>query len=190
MHDEQGVAGHARNSARRSGAGTPALSVIRPDVTPAERLLAQGAQLRFRAPELALVLGERAAALAEAAGSEKLWVNAEGLSVFARMRMGQRADVVHRAVTVLRTAEADGHAELAAQMRVALAVCARSAGVPITGLAAGRVPGAGGQADDPGSSPGRGRPVGALGSGPVRRRSHPAPRDGREQDGRASAQAR
>jgi len=136
MHDEQGVAGHARNSARRSGAGTPALSVIRPDVTPAERLLAQGAQLRFRAPELALVLGERAAALAEAAGSEKLWVNAEGLSVFARMRMGQRADVVHRAVTVLRTAEADGHAELAAQMRVELAVCARSAGVPMTGLAA------------------------------------------------------
>lgn len=137
MHDERGVAGYPRDEAvGRIGAGTSALSAIRPDVTPAERLLDHGTRLRFRAPELALVFGERAAALAEAAGSEHLWVNAEGLSVFARMRMGQRPDVVHRAVTVLRTAEADGHAELAAQMRVELAVCARSAGVPLTGLAA------------------------------------------------------
>ncbi|WP_051400150.1 hypothetical protein [Haloechinothrix halophila] len=103
---------------------------------PAETLVSDGLRLMFGAPELALVSGERAAALAEASGSERVWAYAEGLSVSARVRLGHRADVVNRAVVVLRTAEADGHADLAAQMRTELALCARSVGVPLTGLAA------------------------------------------------------
>lgn len=103
---------------------------------PAEALLEHGKRLLLAAPELAMVFGERAAALAEAAGSERLWVYAEGLSVSARVRLGHRANMVHRAVVVLRTAEADGHADLAAQMRIELALCARGVGVPLTGLAA------------------------------------------------------
>ncbi|MPY97023.1 MAG: hypothetical protein GEU97_03360 [Actinophytocola sp.] len=103
---------------------------------PAETLVSDGLRLMFGAPELALVFGERAAALAEASGSERIWAYAEGLSVSARIRLGHRADVVNRAVVVLRTAEADGHGDLAAQMRTELALCARSVGVPLTGLAA------------------------------------------------------
>ncbi|GAA5109800.1 hypothetical protein GCM10025762_16950 [Haloechinothrix salitolerans] len=99
-------------------------------------MVSDGLRLMFGAPELALVFGERAAALAEASGSERIWAYAEGLSVSARVRLGHRADVVNRAVVVLRTAEADGHADLAAQMRTELALCARSVGVPLTGLAA------------------------------------------------------
>lgn len=103
---------------------------------PAEALLEHGKRLLLAAPELAMVFGERAAALAEAAGSERLWAYAEGLSVSARVRLGHRATMVHRGVVVLRTAEADGHADLAAQMRIELALCARGVGVPLTGLAA------------------------------------------------------
>ncbi|MQA62167.1 MAG: hypothetical protein GEU86_11845 [Actinophytocola sp.] len=103
---------------------------------PAEALLEHGKRLLLAAPELAMVFGERAAALAEAAGSDQLWVYAEGLSVSARVRLGHRANMVHRAVVVLRTAEADGHADLAARMRIELALCARGVGVPLTGLAA------------------------------------------------------
>lgn len=103
---------------------------------PAEILVSDGLRLLLGAPELALVFGERAAALAEASGSERVWAYAEGLSVSARVRLGHRADVVNRAVVVLRTAEVDGHGDLAAQMRTELALCARSVGVPLTGLAA------------------------------------------------------
>lgn len=103
---------------------------------PAEALLEHGKRLLLAAPELAMVFGERAAALAEAAGSDLLWLYAEGLSVSARVRLGHRANMVHRAVVVLRTAEADGHAELAARMRIELALCARGVGVPLTGLTA------------------------------------------------------
>lgn len=110
--------------------------VVTPDLGPIETLLAHGARLRPHAPELAFVFGERAAALAEAAGSERLWVHAEGLAVFARMRLGHRACVVGRSVAALRAAEAGGHDDLAALLRTDLALCARSVGVPLVGLAA------------------------------------------------------
>lgn len=135
MHGEHDGAARPRVPVGPSASSRP-LSVIAPDTGPAKRLIARGKALRFRAPELAMVFGERAAALAEAAGSERLWADAEALAVFARVRLGQRASVVNRAVVVLRTAEADGDTELAAQMRVELALCARSVGVPLTGLAA------------------------------------------------------
>nr|WP_312871791.1 hypothetical protein [Amycolatopsis acididurans] len=101
-----------------------------------ERLLRQAAEFSLRAPELVLVLGERAAALAETADSDKLWVRAEGLVVAARVRLGLRADTVGRAVAVLRAAEDLGEIELGARLRTDLAVCARSVGAPLTGLAA------------------------------------------------------
>ncbi|WP_092530434.1 hypothetical protein [Amycolatopsis arida] len=101
-----------------------------------ERLLEQAAGLTLRAPELALVLGERAAALAEAAGSNELWVRAEGLVVLASVRLGVRAPTVGRAVAALRAAEDSGQEATAAQLRTDLALCARSVGLPLAGLAA------------------------------------------------------
>ncbi|MFC4000256.1 hypothetical protein ACFS2C_03190 [Prauserella oleivorans] len=100
-----------------------------------ERLLERADALELRAPELALVLGERAAALAETAGANELWVRAEALVVHARVRLGHRASTVGRAVAALRAAEDAGQPVLAAQLRTDLAVCARSVGAPLTGLA-------------------------------------------------------
>ncbi|WP_236793933.1 hypothetical protein [Amycolatopsis sp. GM8] len=101
-----------------------------------ESLLRHAAALGLRAPELTVVFGERAASLAESAGSDKLWVRAEGLVVSGRVRLGLRAETVGRAVAALRAAEDLGETVLAARLRTDLAVCARSAGVPLTGLAA------------------------------------------------------
>ncbi|WP_205669353.1 hypothetical protein [Amycolatopsis suaedae] len=103
---------------------------------PVERLLDQATELLMRAPELAVVLGERGAVLAEHAGSGELWLRAEGLVVSARVRLGDRAGTTARAVAALRAAEDAGRPQLAARLRTDLAVCARSVGVPLTGLAA------------------------------------------------------
>ncbi len=113
-------------------------------------MLAEAAAVDLRAPELALVLGERASALAEDAGAAELWVRAESLVVTARVRTGLRAMTVARAVAALRAAEDLGDDVLAAGLRTDLAICARSVGVPLTGLAALRqaldVPGCSGAA--------------------------------------------
>ncbi|PXY27455.1 hypothetical protein [Prauserella muralis] len=101
-----------------------------------EHLVAEADRLGLRAPELVHVLGERAAALAEAAGSNELWVRAESLVVHAQVRLGHRAPTVGRAVAALRAAEDAGLDVVAAQLRTDLAVCARSVGAPLTGLAA------------------------------------------------------
>ncbi|WIV52805.1 hypothetical protein [Amycolatopsis nalaikhensis] len=100
------------------------------------RLIERADALHLRAPELALVLGERAAALAEAAGADEQWIRAESLVVSARVRLGERPGTVGRAVAALRAAEHAGYGDIAASLRVDLAVCARSLGVPLTGLAA------------------------------------------------------
>ncbi len=102
----------------------------------AERLVERASALQVRAPELALILGERAAAVAEACGNNELWVRAESLAVHAKVRLGHRASTVGRAVTALRAAEDAGHPVIVAQLRTDLAVCARSVGAPLTGLAA------------------------------------------------------
>ncbi|TNC24427.1 hypothetical protein FG385_17970 [Amycolatopsis alkalitolerans] len=98
-------------------------------------MLRNAAGLGLRAPELTVILGERAASLAEAAGSDKLWARAESLVVSGRVRLGLRADTVGRAVAALRSAEDLGETALAAGLRSELAVCSRSVGVPLTGLA-------------------------------------------------------
>ena len=100
------------------------------------RLIERADALHLRAPELALVLGERAAALAESAGADEQWIRAESLVVSARVRLGERPGTVGRAVAALRAAEHAGYGDIAARLRIDLAVCARSLGVPLTGLAA------------------------------------------------------
>ncbi len=100
------------------------------------RLIERADALHLRAPELALVLGERAAALAEAAGADEQWIRAESLVVSARVRLGDRPATVGRAVAALRAAEHAGYGDIAARLRIDLAVCARSLGVPLTGLSA------------------------------------------------------
>ncbi|SEF33239.1 hypothetical protein SAMN05421837_106673 [Amycolatopsis pretoriensis] len=100
------------------------------------RLIERADALHLRAPELALVLGERAAALSEAAGADEQWIRAESLVVSARVRLGERPRTVGRAVAALRAAEHAGYGDIAARLRIDLAVCARSLGVPLTGLAA------------------------------------------------------
>ncbi|MDT7804345.1 MAG: hypothetical protein QOI78_7778, partial [Actinomycetota bacterium] len=100
------------------------------------RLIERADALYLRAPELALVLGERAAALSEAAGADEQWIRAESLVVSARVRLGDRPATVGRAVAALRAAEHAGYGDIAARLRIDLAVCARSLGVPLTGLAA------------------------------------------------------
>lgn len=100
------------------------------------RLIERADALHLRAPELALVLGERAAALSEAAGADEQWIRAESLVVSARVRLGMRPATVGRAVAALRAAEHAGYGDIAARLRIDLAVCARSLGVPLTGLAA------------------------------------------------------
>ncbi|WP_344419102.1 hypothetical protein [Amycolatopsis minnesotensis] len=99
-----------------------------------ERLLDEAGGLPLRAPELAMVLGEHAAALAETSGSEALWIRAESIVVSSRVALGQRVSTVARAVAALRAAEEAGHPVLAARLRTDLAVCARSVGLPLTGL--------------------------------------------------------
>lgn len=98
------------------------------------RLIDRAEQLQLRAPELSLVLAQRAASLAESVGSNALWVRAEALVVLANIRLGHRVDTAGRAAAALRAAEDAGERVLAVRLRNGLAVCARSVGVPLTGL--------------------------------------------------------
>ncbi|SDG19483.1 hypothetical protein SAMN05216553_106115 [Lentzea fradiae] len=93
-------------------------------------------RLRWRAPELALVLGERASALATARRDEADRLRAESLVVFAGNRVGRGVALTDRALDALKAAEAAGEHESAWLLRVELAACARSAGAPLTGFAA------------------------------------------------------
>jgi hypothetical protein len=93
-------------------------------------------RLRWRAPELALVLGERALALATTRRDEADRLRAESLVVFAGNRVGRGVKIADRAIDALKAAEAAGEHETAWLLRVELAACARSVGAPLTGFAA------------------------------------------------------
>ncbi|MFT7837558.1 hypothetical protein Q5530_15565 [Saccharothrix sp. BKS2] len=95
-------------------------------------------RLRWRAPELALVLGERAVALASARRDEVDRLRAEALVIFASNRMGRGVKTADRALDALKAAEAAGERETAWRLRVELADSARSVGAPLTGFAAVR----------------------------------------------------
>ncbi|GGP43246.1 hypothetical protein [Saccharothrix coeruleofusca] len=95
-------------------------------------------RLRWRAPELALVLGERAVALASARRDEVDRLRAESLVVFASNQVGRGVRVAERALDALRAAESAAEHETAWRLRVELADSARSVGAPLTGFAAVR----------------------------------------------------
>ncbi|MEJ2857802.1 MULTISPECIES: hypothetical protein [unclassified Saccharothrix] len=95
-------------------------------------------RLRWRAPELALVLGERAVALASARRDEVDRLRAESLVVFASNRVGRGVKVADRALDALKAAEAESEHETAWRLRVELADIARAVGAPLTGFAAVR----------------------------------------------------
>lgn len=106
----------------------------RPD-TAATTMLGPAWSLRWRAPELALFLAERARAVIELAGDGPARLRAEATAVVASCRLGQRLDVVDRAIDAIRLAERHTDAVTGAMLRIELAGCARTAGVPLVGAA-------------------------------------------------------
>ncbi|HEY0808033.1 MAG TPA: hypothetical protein VGD84_23400, partial [Pseudonocardiaceae bacterium] len=106
----------------------------RPD-TAAETMLGPAWSLRWRAPELALFLAERAGAVIELAGEGPDRLRAEATVVVASCRLGRRLDVVDRAINAVRLAERHADAVTGAMLRIELAGCARTAGVPLVGAA-------------------------------------------------------
>ena len=95
-------------------------------------------RLRWRAPELALVLGERAVALASTRRDEIDRLRAESLVVFASNRMGRGVRIADRALDALRASEKAGEQETSWRLRVELAACATAVGAPLTGFGAVR----------------------------------------------------
>lgn len=95
---------------------------------PDQGLLESARQMRWRVPELALMLSDRAVAEARRAGDSALRVRAEALAVFASNRLGRGVATTERALAVVREAEQLGDAETAGDARVELASCARRSG--------------------------------------------------------------
>lgn len=88
--------------------------------------------LRWRAPELALLLADRAVA---AAGNDRATVvRADHLAVVTLNRLGRHGEAAHRLLPVLQ--HADIPAELRPELQVELAHCAAALGDPGTALAA------------------------------------------------------
>ncbi|MGH3931547.1 MAG: cell wall anchor protein, partial [Pseudonocardiaceae bacterium] len=108
--------------------GTPASG------SEAASLVESAMLLRWRAPELALLLADRAVA---AAGEDRVTVlRADHLAVFALNRLERYAQAVHRLLPAIR--DADTPAELRSELQVELAHCAVGLGEPATALAAVR----------------------------------------------------
>ncbi|MFD9738323.1 hypothetical protein [Umezawaea sp. NPDC059074] len=88
-------------------------------------------RLRWRAPELALVLGERAVALASTRRDEVDRLRAESLVIFASNRMGRGVRIADRALDALRASDKAGEQETSWRLRNELA-CATAVGAPLT----------------------------------------------------------
>jgi hypothetical protein len=88
---------------------------------------------RWQAPELALVFGERALRTADQRGDQLAVLWARTLVVSASCRVGQQLAVVDTAIDALRLSERLAADDAGAILRVELAGCARSAGVPLVG---------------------------------------------------------
>jgi hypothetical protein len=93
----------------------------------AQDLLEPARQMRWRVPELALMLSDRAVAEARRTGDRALRLRAEALALFASNRLGRGVQATARAIAAVREAENAGD-EIAADLRVELACCARGAG--------------------------------------------------------------
>ncbi|HWR46193.1 MAG TPA: hypothetical protein VN327_01055, partial [Pseudonocardiaceae bacterium] len=88
--------------------------------------------LRWRAPELALLLADRAVTAAQ---DDKMAVlQADHLAVFALNRLGRHGEAVHRLFPAIR--DADTPPGLRHELHVELAHCAVALGEPVTALGA------------------------------------------------------
>jgi hypothetical protein len=103
--------------------------------TDAGALVASAARLRWRAPELALLMADQASAAAAQAGAEPVRLRAEVLAVFASNQLGRGAEAGGRAVRALRAAQLAGEETTERLIRVELAAGAADAAAPAAGLA-------------------------------------------------------
>lgn len=97
-------------------------------------LVASAARLRWRAPELALLMADHASTTAAEAGVEPVRLRAEVLAVFACNQLGRGAEAGGRAVRALRAAQRAGEETTEQLIRVELAACAADASAPHAGL--------------------------------------------------------
>ncbi|MEV4643847.1 hypothetical protein [Saccharopolyspora sp. NPDC049357] len=84
-------------------------------------------QMRWRVPELALVLSDRAVAFARRTGDRGARLRAEALALFAANRLGRGVSATGRALAAVREAEASG-GDVLTLLRIELGWCAVSAG--------------------------------------------------------------
>ena len=96
--------------------------------------MSSAARLRWRAPELTLLLADRASTSAAANGEEAVRLRAEVLAVFACNQLGRGASAGGRAVRALRAAQAVGAQVTERLVRVELAACATDASSPAAAL--------------------------------------------------------
>ncbi|MEV4734155.1 hypothetical protein [Saccharopolyspora sp. NPDC049426] len=92
-----------------------------------EGLLDTAWQMRWRVPELALVLSDRAVAFARRTGDRGARLRAEALALFAANRLGRGVSATGRALAAVRDAEASG-GDVLTLLRIELGWCAVSAG--------------------------------------------------------------
>lgn len=92
-----------------------------------QELLDPAWQMRWRVPELCLMLSDRAVAEARRTGDRGLRLRAEALALFAINRLGRGVSATARAIAAVLEAEKEGE-DVAAELRVELATCARWAG--------------------------------------------------------------
>src|SRR5437016_2282510 len=83
--------------------------------------------MRWRVPELALMLSDRAVAEARRTGDRRARLRAEALALFATNRLGRGVSATARAIAAVREADTSGD-DIVADLRVELATCARWAG--------------------------------------------------------------
>src|SRR5438874_2151820 len=90
--------------------------------------------LRWRAPELALLLADRAVTAAQDDAMAVL--RADHIAVFALNRLGRYGEAAHRLFPAIR--DGDTPQALRQELHVELAHCAVALGEPATALGAGR----------------------------------------------------
>ena len=97
-------------------------------------LVAAAARLRWRAPELALLMADQASSAAARADAEAVRLRAEVLAVFGCNQLGRGAEAGGRAMRALRAALEAGEEVTEQLIRVELAACAADASAPSVGL--------------------------------------------------------
>ncbi|WP_406692410.1 hypothetical protein REH65_11485 [Saccharopolyspora sp. ID03-671] len=93
-----------------------------------EGLLEPAWQMRWRVPELTLVLSDRAAALARRTGDRGARLRAEALALFAANRLGRGVAATGRALTAVQDAETAGFPDVLTRLRIELGWCAVGSG--------------------------------------------------------------